>query len=92
MPIYSYRCHGCGSSFDELKPMSERHEHPCPECGVTAKQRITPVAFDNLGMGVDPDFATFGDRWERMHRDQKAKEEKSVGRHGPGEYGKAPGS
>lgn len=91
MPIYSYRCE-CGERFDALVPMAERQQQPCPECGVTAKQIITPVRFDTLAMGCDPDFETFGSKWEKMHGQQKRKEERSAANHGPGEYGKAPGS
>lgn len=89
MPIYSYKCE-CGVRFDALKPMAIRETHPCPECGVTAKQVITTVRFDVLGMGTDPDFETFGSKWEKLHDQQVRKEEKSMGTHG--DYGKSPGS
>ncbi len=33
MPIYKYRCEGCGKVFEELRPSGERNtELPC-ECG-----------------------------------------------------------
>ena len=92
MPIYSYKCQACEIRFDELVKMADRENTPCPECGVTAEQVITPVRFDVLAMGTDPDFATFGDAWVRLHDQQTRKEEKSVANHGEGEYGPAPGS
>lgn len=89
MPTYSYRCDACGSKFDELKPMAERAEAQC-ECGATAKQRITPVRFDTLRMGAGSDMPTFVDKFDRMHREQAAKEEKHYREHG--DYGPAPGA
>ncbi len=34
MPIYEYACPKCGSSFEELKSVSDRENpSPCPNCG-----------------------------------------------------------
>lgn len=71
MPLYLYRCMDCGE-FEEIKSMSDRKESSCPICGVTAKQVITPVAFDGK-MGLDPDFPTFAQKWATRHERQGAK-------------------
>jgi putative FmdB family regulatory protein len=47
MPIYTYRCSSCGTSFERIESMS-RHgtDHPgCPECKSTdVEQRIDSVS------------------------------------------------
>ena len=38
MPIYDYRCRGCGNEFEEQASIDERHEpckEPCEKCGDT---------------------------------------------------------
>lgn len=76
MPLYSYEC-PCGAVFEELKPVSERKEEKCTKCGMTAKQRITTVAFDPR-MGLDSGFPTMVERWNRTHRKAAIKENKRV--------------
>lgn len=36
MPIYEYRCQGCGLDFDQIKLMAERNQGICPDCGSLA--------------------------------------------------------
>lgn len=68
MPIYSYEC-SCGAVTEELRGVSRRNDAmECPECGGEAKLAITPVAFDNLRMGVDSGFPTAYDRWAKLQR------------------------
>jgi len=45
--------------------MDERATCQC-ECGATANMVITPVRFDWQKMGLDPDFATFSDKWANI--------------------------
>ncbi len=49
MPIYEYKCTGCGNVFDGYKKMSEENgEEVCPDCGDNAlKVRIS--LFSTLG-------------------------------------------
>ncbi len=38
MPLYEYRCQGCGHVSTELRPASKRDEPlVCPHCGGVAK-------------------------------------------------------
>lgn len=68
MPVYTYEC-TCGSYTEVLRPVAERHQPAeCEACGKEAKLVITPVAFDNLGMGVDSGFPTAYDRWAKLQR------------------------
>jgi len=45
MPIYEYRCPGCGHEFEEMRRMSESGGGACcPECGQTAERLVSGVA------------------------------------------------
>jgi hypothetical protein len=37
-------------------------------CGQNANIAVTPVAFDNLGMGLSKDFPTAWDKWDKLQR------------------------
>lgn len=39
MPIYEYRCQGCGTRFEELVSASSPSP-PCPDCGATGATRL----------------------------------------------------
>lgn len=68
MPVYTYEC-SCGALTEELRSVSTRHDPlACAECGGAAKLAITPVAFDNLHMGIDSGFPTAYDRWAKLQR------------------------
>ncbi|MCK4728096.1 MAG: zinc ribbon domain-containing protein [Desulfobacterales bacterium] len=38
MPIYEYRCTGCGHSFERLQSLQEGSSNTCPECGKPAEK------------------------------------------------------
>jgi putative FmdB family regulatory protein len=42
MPIYEYRCNGCGEVFARLQSISTATEDsiPCPECESTETERL----------------------------------------------------
>jgi len=45
MPIYEYRCSGCGFRFEQLRPLSQSQESPpCPRCGQPAKRQLSTFA------------------------------------------------
>jgi putative FmdB family regulatory protein len=52
MPIYAYRCEGCGFQKDALQKMSDPPLVDCPECGQPklAKQ-VTAAGFALKGTG-----------------------------------------
>ena len=39
MPIYEFRCDGCGARFEELVPLDGRVER-CPQCGAERPGRV----------------------------------------------------
>lgn len=52
MPLYSYRCTGCGVEFDDQRPIEDRKTAVCPTaCGGVGEQFITPVAHRLVGNG-----------------------------------------
>jgi putative FmdB family regulatory protein len=68
MPIYTYEC-PCGAITEDLRSVSKRHEPcACVVCGQNATIAVTPVAFDNLGMGLSKDFPTAWDKWDKLQR------------------------
>lgn len=49
MPIYEYRCNGCGKTFDKLLAMAERNENQvCPDCGGQGVRKIIS-SFNSAG-------------------------------------------
>ena len=40
MPTYEYRCHACGSRFEEFQKMSDDPVETCPECGEDEAERL----------------------------------------------------
>lgn len=51
MPMYEYRCGGCGEDFEELvRSDDERVE--CPECGAsTVTRKMSTFAYKSVGSG-----------------------------------------
>jgi putative FmdB family regulatory protein len=44
MPIYEYRCSGCGAEFERLTPLANAHTvQECPHCGKVSGERILSV-------------------------------------------------
>lgn len=40
MPLYEFRCEGCGEEFEELVSSSEVGEVTCPSCGAEEVRRL----------------------------------------------------
>lgn len=85
MPIHSFRCEQ-GHVHDKLVKHDVKTSE-CPECQTTARLVfLTPPKIGWLQMAtqkhVSPEFL---DKFDKLHRDQKAKEEKCVKDHG--DYG-----
>ena len=51
MPIYLFRCTGCDAEHEELLPLGETADRPCPECGKPAKHRFARIAVKYEGWG-----------------------------------------
>ena len=93
MPAYDYRCETCGNVHEDLVKLKDRDEpQNCPQCGGTATRAlITPPRIDWLSMVASPSAGPETlDRYDRMCRAQKEKEERSLAEHG--DYGPRPGA
>jgi len=64
MPIYEYRCQGCGHEMEKLQRMSDAPFVDCPACAQPAlKKLISAVAFRLKGSGwYETDFKQDGKR------------------------------
>ncbi len=51
MPIYEYRCQGCGEVFEYQQRMSEDPKTTCEKCGGTLERLISRSAFHLKGGG-----------------------------------------
>jgi putative FmdB family regulatory protein len=41
MPLYEYRCHGCGHVFETLRGFHEKDEDvACPQCGKKKAEKL----------------------------------------------------
>jgi putative FmdB family regulatory protein len=53
MPLYNYKCEGCGEKFTTLEKLNSTIQPPCPKCGSgeTTKQVTAPSGFEFKGGG-----------------------------------------
>lgn len=51
MPLYEYRCAGCGKRFELLQKFSDPPEAPCPACGGRGERQLSPPALRFKGSG-----------------------------------------
>ncbi len=91
MILHDFRCDSCGHVEEHFVP-KETVLVPCTECGVGLSYRVILSAaklhWAALAQGKYAGTTAI-DRFERVHAQQKAKEEKSWKEHG--DYGPAPG-
>ena len=51
MPLYEYRCHRCGKTFEVLQKFSDQPLTQHEECGGAVERLISPPAFQFKGSG-----------------------------------------
>lgn len=45
MPIYEYRCGGCGKDFEQTRPIAQAGEPAaCPDCGQPSQKLVSSFA------------------------------------------------
>ena len=88
--MFDFRCKKCDAMFEDLvKP--DVFQAQCPKCGQSANRIISCPRIDKTAMALQEGATeTSLSHFERIHQQQKVKEEKSMREHG--DYGKAPGS
>lgn len=91
MPIHDYRCGQCNAIHDALVKADEV-ERECPECGsIAVRVFLKTPKLNYLAMGAQKNVSPeFQDKFDKMHRDRKEKEEKCEAEHG--DYGPAAGA
>ncbi len=53
MPVYEFRCAGCGSGEDLLLPLGADAPHACGGCGGELRKRFSRVAVRYDGWGFN---------------------------------------
>lgn len=77
MPIYLFRCTGCGEETERLLGLGDTADRACDACGEPTKHRFARIAVKYSGWGfnstdrlvADPhgkDFATLRDTAEQI--------------------------
>jgi putative FmdB family regulatory protein len=81
MPLYDFRCRGCGHEFEGLVRPS--HEVVCPSCGGAGLERlVTGAAFSVRSGGLSPAARRAVQKQQRQqHRDQSAFQEEIEKKH-----------
>jgi len=52
MPVYTYYCEACGTTFDQRLSFNDPHPTRCPQCGAEALHRVyKPVGIVFKGSG-----------------------------------------
>ena len=74
MPIYEYRCAGCGYEMDKLQKISDPPLTDCPACGRPALEKLVSAAGFRLKGGgwYETDFKS-GKRKNVVKPDSKSK-------------------
>lgn len=58
MPLYEYRCEGCGQQFEVVQPVSARAEEtPCPHCQARKATRLMSAFASKIVGDHKPGFA-----------------------------------
>ncbi len=71
MPIYEYRCTGCGGEHEFMQRFSDRPKRKCPDCGGKLRKLISSTSFVLKGTGwYVTDYAS-GDRKTKMEAENK---------------------
>jgi putative FmdB family regulatory protein len=54
MPIYLFRCEACGGETEQLLPLGDTADRPCPTCGETSRHRFARIGvrFNGWGFGA----------------------------------------
>ena len=91
MPLHDYKCRRCGQVEEHFVPAGTASQ-PCNNCLGTAELVFLTTAkplWSALAQG-DSASPEAVDKFEKMHKQQAAKESKSLEEHG--DYGPRPGA
>ncbi len=75
MPIYEYRCTGCGREHEFIQKFSDEPMASCPDCGGELQKLISNTSFVLKGTGwYATDYAS-GDRKKALEAEKKPEAE-----------------
>jgi len=77
MPVYEYRCSGCGEGFERILSVSEREAPVRERCGGCGKRKVKRVFETPPVMGVDATKGT-GSDFKELVKKMKRGQPKSV--------------
>ena len=78
MPLYEYKCHLCGETFEVLQRFSDRPLEHHAACGGVVERLISPSAFQFKGTGwYVTDYAKGRDRGGRNGKDGSSSKDDS---------------
>lgn len=58
MFLYEYHCQNCNLKFEARKPIDERHNAECPQCGQSAP-KVMSVVNHTFGWTISDDITPF---------------------------------
>jgi putative FmdB family regulatory protein len=60
VPLYLFRCTGCGTETEQLLALGELADRECADCGSAAKHRFARVAvkYNTWGFGATDNLVT----------------------------------
>jgi len=61
MPIYCFRCSGCGAEVEELRALGNFSADPCPDCGGRMQQKFGRVGIKYAAFGFTTTDRLVGD-------------------------------
>jgi len=61
MPLYEYRCQGCGQNFETLRGAHEKDaDVECPQCGEKKAQKLMSACCTAKGESSQPNASSCG--------------------------------
>jgi hypothetical protein len=89
--FFEFECPEHGLFEDLVYP--DMRQAPCLQCGLSSPRQLSAFRINHLEMATSGSASPESiKKFERAHRQQKAKETKSETNHGEADYGKSPGS
>lgn len=78
MPLYEYKCHVCGKTFEVIQKFADEPLKTHPECGGEVERLLSAPAFHLKGTGwYATDYGKSNGKSEKKSEEKKSEEKKS---------------